>query len=205
LNLHTNGNIEGAFPFSRGKGLGVIIREKNGLSQAISTLIMLVLTILIALIVTYYTTNVTTSRTQVEDVTFSKVHIWVNSTGAVAGLKLKNLGGRDILIDKFTVRGVEEPWSDVYYYRVPSGTSINGDINVTSYSNLSGASVTIDSKVFNQSTADIPLISGGELLVYLKGPDNVMMADLGKDVGITVFTNNAQYITDCNVESATTQ
>ena len=143
------------------------------------------------MIVTYYSTNVTTSRTQMEDVAFSKVHVWINSTGAVADFKLQNLGGRDILIDKFTVRGVEESWSDIYYYRVPSGTSIDGDVNVTSYSYLSGASVTIDSKVFNRSTADISLISGGELLVYIKGPDNIQIADLGKDISITAFTNNA--------------
>ncbi len=181
------------------------MRRRKGLNQVISTLILLVVTILIALIVTYYSTNVTTSRTQVEDVAFSKLHVWINSTGAVAAFKLQNLGGRDILIDKFTVRGVEESWSNIYYYRVPSGTSNDGDVNVTSYSNLSGASVTIDSKVFNQSTADNSLISGGELLVYIKGPDNVQMADLGKDISITAFTNNAQYITECNVESATTQ
>jgi len=82
------------------------LQRRKGLNQVISTLILLIVTILIALIVTYYSTNVTTSRTQVEDVAFSKVHVWINSTGAVAGFKLQNLGGRDILIDKFTVRGV---------------------------------------------------------------------------------------------------
>ena len=181
------------------------MQRRKGLNQVISTLILLVVTMLIALIVTYYSTNVTTSRTQVEDIAFSKLHVWINSTGAVAAFKLQNLGGRDILIDKFTVRGVEESWSDIYYYRVPYRTSIDGDMNVTSYSYLSGASVTIDSKVFNQSTADISLISGGELLVYIKGPDNVQMADLGKAISITALTNNAQYITECNAESGTKQ
>ena len=190
---------------SRGRGLGAIARKRNGLNQAISTLILLVVTILIALVATYYSTNVTTSRSQVEDVAFSKAHIWINSTGAVAGFKLQNLGGRDVLIDKFAVRGVEESWSDVYVHRVPSGTSVDGDMNVTSYSNLSGASVTIDARLYSRASEDVPLISGGVLLVYIRGPDNVRMADLGKDVSITVFTNRAQYITECNVESATTQ
>ncbi len=120
----------------------------------------------------------TTTRTQAEDLTFSKVHIWINSTGAVAGFKLQNLGGRDVLICKFTVRGVKEPWSDVYVYRAPSGTSIE-DMNVTSYSTLSGTSVAIESKTYDQSTASIPLVSGGVLLVYIKGPDNVQMVDIG--------------------------
>lgn len=181
------------------------MNRKKGLNQALSTMILQVVTILIALVATYYSTNVTTPRTQVEDLTFSKVHIWINSTGAVAGFKLENRGGRDVLIDKFAVRGVEEPWSNVYIYRVPSGTSIDGDMNVTSYSNLSGASSTIDSKVYNRTSEDVPLISGGTLLVYIKGPDNVQTSDLGKDISITTYTVNAQYITECNVESATTQ
>ncbi len=144
-------------------------------------------------------------RTETEALQLSKAHVWVNETGAVAGFKIQNLGGRDILIDKFSIRGVEEDWSDVYYYRIPSSTSIAGDINVTSYDKLTGLSVTIDTRLYNQSTADLPLISGGEMLVYIKGPDNIQLDDLGTTVAISVFTNNAQYITEVNVESATPQ
>jgi hypothetical protein len=42
------------------------------------------------------------------------------------------------------------------------------------------------------------------LLVYIKGPDNVQMADIGQEVSISAFTNNAQYIIECNAESGTT-
>jgi len=128
----------------------------------------------------------------------------VNSSGAVAAFKLQNLGGRDILIDKFNVRGVTSQWSDVFVYRVPSGSSINGDMNITSYSGLVNG-VTIDGNIFNLTAADIPLMSGGEVLVYIKDPDNVQLDDIGTSVSMSVFTNNAQYITEVNVESATTQ
>lgn len=178
---------------------------EKGLSQVVTTLILLVVSVLLAAIVTYYATNITMIRTENEELQLSKTHVWINSTGAVAGFKLKNLGGRDVLIDKFTVRGVEEDWSDVYYYRVPSDISITGDINVTSYARLTGSSVTIEGRTYNQSTDDLPLISGAELLVYIKGPDNVQMDDLGTTVAIAAFTNNAQYITEVNVESATSQ
>lgn len=112
------------------------MRDKKALSQVVSTLILLVVTILLAAVVTYYATNVTTTRTATEEVAFSKAHIWLNSTGAIAAFKLQNLVGKDILIDKLAVRGVESDWSDVFVYRVPSGTSIDGDMNVTSYSGL---------------------------------------------------------------------
>ena len=181
------------------------MRREKGLSQVVTTLILLVVAVLLAAVVTYYATNITMVRTETEALQLSKAHVWVNETGAVAGFKIQNLGGRDILIDKFSTRGVEEDWDSVYFYRVPSGTPITGDINVTSSTGLSGASVTIDSKIYNQSTDDIPLVSGGELLIYIAGPDNIQLDDLGTTVSIAVFTNNAQYITEVNVESATPQ
>ncbi len=180
------------------------MRDKKALSQVVSTLILLVVTILLAAVVTYYATNVTTVRTESEEVQLAKAHIWVNGSGAIAGFKLQNLGGKDLLIDKFTVRGVESDWSDVFYYRVPSGTSIDGDMNVTSYSGLVDG-VTIDGKNYTQASADLSLISGGELLVYIKDPDNVQLDDIGTNVAMAAFTANAQYIVEVNVESATTQ
>jgi len=181
------------------------IDRKRGLSEVVSTLILLVVTILLAGVVTYYATNVTTVRTETEEVRISKAHIWVNSTGAVGAFKVQNLGGKDILFDKIHVRGVEEPWGDVFFYRVPSGTSIEGDLIRTSSGGLTGASLTIDGNLYNQSTADIPLISGGEVFVYIVGPDNVQMDDIGTTVSLSIFTANAQYITECNVESGTDQ
>jgi flagellin-like protein len=181
------------------------MRREKGLSQVVTTLILLVVAVLLAAVVTYYATNITMVRTETEALQLNKAHVWVNETGAVAGFKIQNLGGRDILIDKFSTRGVEEDWSSVYVYRVPSGTPVSGDINVTSYALLTGPSVDLYGKTYNMSTDDIPLISGGELLVYIAGPDNIQLDDLGTTVAISVFTNNAQYITEVNVESATPQ
>ncbi len=181
------------------------IDRKRGLSEVVSTLILLVVTILLAAVVTYYATSVTTVRTETEEVRVSKAHIWVNNTGAVGAFKLQNLGGKDVLLDKITVRGVEETWTDVYYYRVPSGTVINGDMNRTTYEDLDAAFEIIDTNNYTRASEDIPLISGGDLLVYIKGPDNIQMDDIGTTVSISIFTANAQYITECNVESGTDQ
>lgn len=175
---------------------------RRGLSQVITTLILLVASILISGMAVYYTINIISARLQTEDVRLSKKEVWVNSTGAVAALKVHNLGGRDILIDKIEVRSVESSWSNVYYYRVPSDTTITGDLNVTSYARLTGASLSIDGRTYTQASSDIPLISGGELLIYIKGPDNIQTDDIGTTVSFSVFTGLSQYITECNVESA---
>jgi len=176
--------------------------KQRALSEVVSTLILLVVAVLLAAVATYYATNITMTRTQSEEVSFSKAHIWVNSTGAVGAFKLQNLGGKDILIDKIAVRGVEETWSNVFYYRVASGDSVDEDLNVTSWAKLTGTP-TIDSRVYAAATGDMPLPSGNELLVYIAGPDNVQLDDIGTAISISVYTNNANFITEVNVESAT--
>jgi len=181
------------------------IRKEKGLSEVVSTLILLVVAVLLAAVATYYATNITLTRTEIEEIRFSKEHVWVNSTGAVAAFKIQNLGGKDILIDKLTTRGVESAWSNVWFYRVPSGSSITGDMNVTSSALLDTTSETIDGNSYTQASADIPLVSSGVLLVYIKSPGNIQVDDIGTTVSMSVFSNNAQYITECNVESATSQ
>lgn len=188
-------------------GIKKVVRQlkiKKGLSEVVSTLILLVVTILLASVVTYYATNITTTRTKTEEVSVSKAHIWVNNSGAIAAVKLQNLGGKDILIDKLAVRGVKSDWSDVFVYRIPTGFSILGDLNCTDYAGLVDG-VSIDGKVYNVSIGDIPLMSGGGLLIYVKDPDNIQLDDIGTTVSMTIFTKNALYITECNVQSATIQ
>ncbi len=183
----------------------VIKKNSRGLGEVVSTLILLVVAVLLTTVVAYYATNVTMTRTEMEEVRLTDDHVWVNSSGAVGAFKLQNLGGRDLLIDKFSVRGVDSAWSDIYYYRVPSGTVIMGSLNITSHASLTGSSVLIDGKNYTQSDADIPLISGGELLVYVRSPGNIQQDDIGTTVSISVTTKNAKYINECNVESATDQ
>ena len=180
------------------------MRKSKALSEVVSTLILLVVAVLLAAVATYYATNITMTRTENEQISFSKAHIWVNSTGAVGAFKLQNLGGKDILIDKIAVRGVEEDWASVFIYRVPAGTSITDDFTVCNYSAMTGTWLH-DGVNYTAVSADVPLVSGGELLVFIKDPDNVQVDDIGTAISMSVYTNNANYITEVNVESATTQ
>jgi flagellin-like protein len=180
------------------------MKNSKALSEVVSTLILLVVAVLLAAVATYYATNITMTRTESEQIALSKPHIWVNSTGAIGAFKLQNLGGKDILIDKIAVRGVEEAWADVFIYRVPDGTSITDDFTVCNYTAMTG-SWAHDGETYDAVTGDVPLQSGNELLVFIKDPDNVQLDDIGTAISISVYTNNANYITEVNVESATTQ
>ena len=177
----------------------------KGLSIVVTTLILLVVGVLLAAVVAYYATNITTTRTNTEEVRICSPHVWVNSTGAVAAFKVQNLGGKDILLDNIAVRSVEATWTQIYIYRVPTTTRVSGGMNVTSYDLITGANFTLDGRTYSQITSDVPLISGGELLVYVKGPSNIQMDDIGTTVDVGVTTNNAQYLTECNVRSGTSQ
>ena len=145
------------------------------------------------------------TRTSQESVRITKAHIWVNFTGAVVAFNVQNLGGRDILIDQFLVRSIEVNPLNVYYYRVPSGIIFNDDLNITSYDILTGDAVEIDGLNYTRANTDIPLISGGTILVYIKEPGNIQMNDIGTTVGVGVTTSNAPYMTETNVRSATSQ
>ncbi|MBA7670313.1 hypothetical protein ES703_78458 [subsurface metagenome] len=88
--------------------------KRKGLSTVITTLIILVVAVLLAGVVTYYATNVVMTRTTQEEVRIRKPHIWVQEgDNAYAALMVQNLGGRDVLIDKLTIRGVDCPWGSV--------------------------------------------------------------------------------------------
>lgn len=181
--------------------------DRRGLSEVVSTLILLVVAVLLAAIVTYYATNITMTRTTTEDARVSKYHIWVNASGSIGAFKLQNLGGKDILIDKVVIRGVSCAWADVAYYRVQEGVDdVTGDFVLT-YNETDGAfnatMVGIPAASWTTSgDSDIPMRSGETILFSVADPTNIGLDDIGTPISITVFTNNAQWIIETNVESA---
>ncbi|MBC7130442.1 hypothetical protein H5T51_04385 [Candidatus Bathyarchaeota archaeon] len=182
-----------------------LLKNKLGLSTVVTTLIILVVAVLLATVVTFYATNITSTRVQEESLLLTKQHIWYNATGtwSEAALAILNTGGRDVVIDKITVRGRECPWSNVYYWKTEN--PVQGDLNVTN-TELSGTSVNIEidgqTRSFNQCSRDLTLKSGWMLVLYIKNPDTISSSDVGRTVGITVFTVNAQYYVEANVEAA---
>ena len=60
------------------------MRNKYALSTVVTTLIILVISVLLASVVTYFAINVVSTRVQEESLHLTKQHIWHNPT-ATAG------------------------------------------------------------------------------------------------------------------------
>jgi len=184
------------------------LSNKIALSTVVTTLIILVVSVLLAGVVTMYAINITSTRTQQEDLRLSKQVVWVNVTGdySYAALTIDNVGGRDVVIDKIQVRGVEASWSSVAYLRLDSPVSGSLLAPNSSYANSLPSTgfeyVSGTTGDFSTASSDIPLASGDTLVIYIKNPDSISSSDIGTTVGITVFTENAQYYVECNVQTS---
>ena len=183
-----------------------LLRNKKGLSVVVTTLIILVVSVLLATVVTFYAINVTTTRVQEESLHLTKQHVWFNTTGswAQAAIVIVNTGGKDVVFDKISVRGQGCAWETVYYWRT-SNVTISDDLEVTS-TDITGTSVGITvqnaTRTFQQAADDLTLKSGWSIVIYVMNPDSIALNDVGLTVGITVFTSNAQYYKATNVEAA---
>ena len=169
-----------------------LLKSKKGLSTVVTTLIILVVSVLLATVVTYYAINMTTTRVQEENLKVTKGHIWANSTVAQAAFVLVNIGGRDTLIDKIQIRGQDIPWNNtaVFYTRTTSEPTTDLDYVADPNATMTGAD------------ADLSLKSGECLVMYLTNPGTVSVADIGTTCSMTVFTASAQYKIEVNVQSA---
>jgi len=170
-----------------------LLNGKKGLSTVVTTLIILVVSVLLATVVAYYAINMTTTRVQEENLRISKAHIWTDSTPvAQAAFVIVNIGGRDTLIDKIQVRGQEIPWNDTQVFYNRTTTAPTADLTY-----LSDPSATMTG-----AADDLSLKSGQCLVMYIEDPGTISVEDIGVTCSITVFTASAQYKVEVNVESA---
>lgn len=184
-----------------------LLKNKKALSTVVTTLIILVVSVLLATVVTMYSINVTTTRVQEESLFLTKPHVWYNTTGswAQAAIVIINTGGKDVVIDKVTVRGQEVNWTYAFYWRTTD--AITEDLQVTtSPLNISQTSqtITIDgqSQTFTRADNDLTLKSGWTMVLYIHSPDSITVSDVGTTVGITIFSASAQYYKEVNVQAA---
>jgi hypothetical protein len=172
----------------------------------VTTLIILVVSVLLATVVVYFATNVVSTRVQEESLSLTKQHIWVEMDGTcVAAIMITNIGGRDVVLSKIAVRGqaVDVP-TQVWYVVAASGDNLTTDLNYTTGS-------TIDATSTFGGLAGVPaqpagnslvLPSGETVVAYLTNPGTVSVNDIGVTLAITVFTSQAIYYKETNVEAA---
>jgi hypothetical protein len=184
-----------------------VLKNKKALSTVVTTLIILVVSVLLATVVTFYAINVTTTRVQEESLFVTKPHVWYSQNGSTptgeAAMIIINTGGRDVVLDKITVRGQECDWANVWY-NITSG-SITADPTFSPTLNATGTTITVGTTAytFTQGTQnnDITLRSGYTMIIYIDNPDSVSMNDIGTTCGMTVFSANAQYYKESNVQA----
>lgn len=186
-----------------------LLKSKRGLSTVVTTLIILVVSVLLATVVTFYAINVTTTRVQEESLQVFKHHIWHNGTSfSECAFLIINTGGRDVVLDKIAIRGQESAWNTIYYNKTqdaisPDLTYVTPNTNGT----LEGKSVTLGTTTYTltQGTAgeDMILKSAWSMIIYITNPDSVSVSDIGVTIGITIHTASAQYYKETNVEAAT--
>jgi len=192
-----------------------LLKNRLALSTVVTTLIILVVSVLLAGVVTYFAINVTSTRVQEESLALTKQHVWYDGAKgeSVAAIMIINTGGRDIVIDKLSVRGQEVQWSGTtqkVYYTVTT-QSISADLPYVGATTL-GASGGHDisaslglqaGAIANLTTtsSDLTLQSGKTMIIYITSPDSITINDIGLTVAITVFTSQAMYYKETNVQA----
>jgi len=175
--------------------------RRRALSQVVSTLIILVVSVLMAGgTVTYYTVAVTSSSLKQEQLLVREARVWVNASGSQAAVLVENIGGRDALIDSIEVRFVEVPWGSVYHASAVDGelTPAQG-LNITGPFNHTVGGVDLS---FTQASGSVVLPVGEAVILYLDDPDSIGIADVGTVVDIVIYTSANQYLALVDVETA---
>ena len=182
-----------------------ILKNRWALSTVVTTLIILVVSVLLAGVVTYFAINVTSTRVQEEDLALTKQHIWYGTVNASltaqASIMIINTGGRDVVLQKLTARGQEVAWGNVYYSITTQ--SISEDLPYYG-AGLGNVSITLGTNTlpFTKATTDLTLQSGKSMIIYIANPDSITINDIGLTVALTVFTSQAMYYKETNVQTA---
>ena len=181
-----------------------ILKNRWALSTVVTTLIILVVSVLLAGVVTYFAINVTSTRVQEESLHLTKQHVWYAANGsdysAEAAIMIINTGGRDVVLDKVTVRGQECAWTNIFYNITTDSVSSDLSFNTTL---ADGGEITIGSNyTFVQASTDLTLESGKTLIMYIASPDSITVNDIGLTVALTIFTSQAMYYKETNVEAS---
>ena len=173
-----------------------ILKNRLALSTVVTTLIILVVSVLLAGVVTYFAINVVSTRSQQESLQVDYAHVWCDASGnAVGAIMLTNTGGRDVVINQIEVRGQPVfPAGTVYTSTATVGT----DLTAVSATNLGKTPY-----LAGLTTGPIVLTSSSSIDVWIVAPGSVSAADIGTTIAFTVFTAQASYYHETNVQVGT--
>ena len=185
-----------------------LLRNHHALSQVITTLIILVVAILLASVLVYFAVNVVSTNVQQEDLSATNAHIWVNADDQAEGaIMVSNIGGRDVVINQIEVRGVPCSWDSVFYlYANTTDVGLTERLPYLTYPVDAEAVTSNGTQLFANhlvaTSGQLILPSGGVMVIYINSPQSVSINDIGTTIGITVFTAQAMYQQETNVQAA---
>jgi hypothetical protein len=198
-----------------------ILKNRRALSTVVTTLIILVVSVLLAGVVTYFAINVVSTRVQQESLNLQYQHVWFSTTDnlAEAAIMITNTGGRDVVLQNIAVRGQSVSVSDLFWFPVTTigdlpyvsqkPNTINATLNVaTNATKVPTTSPPLASSAtyFSNTTGSITLTSGTTIAVYMRGsttaPGSVTVNDVGLTIAISIFTAQATYYKETNVNAA---
>jgi hypothetical protein len=193
-----------------------LLKNRTALSTVVTTLIILVVSVLLAGVVTYFAINVTSTRVQEESLNLQYPHIWfdtITGQGAEAAVMITNTGGRDVVIDKIAVRGQTVPWKDVFVDTATVDANVSDlkyatqTLGALGSTTLSNTSAGLNGSLTVQSSP-VVLASGYTMILYMasdltpSAPGSVTVNDVGLTIAISVFTAQATYYKETNVNAA---
>ena len=181
-----------------------LLKNRIGLSTVVTTLIILVVSILLASVLTFFATNVVSTRVQEESLHVSKAHIWVTTDGvAEAALMVTNNGGRDVVISKAAIRGQTSDWTNVFYAvadPVADQDALNADLTYVPVPVAEGNDLGLI-ETASSTTGSLILPSGFTMVIYLNSPDSIGINDIGLTVGIALHSAQAVYYSEVNIQA----
>ena len=162
-----------------------LLKNRRALSTVVTTLIILVVSILLASVLTYFAVNVVSTRVQEESLHVSKQHIWVDADGTAteAAIMVTNNGGRDVVISKIYCSWTNICWGNVFYENAATGENLTADLVyvITPVATTSNLGLTDTAHCSNHN---LILPSGSTMVIYVNDPDSIGLNDIGLTVSI---------------------
>ena len=184
-----------------------LLKNKKALSTVVASLILLVVSVLLAGVASYFALNVAGSRVQQEKLYLSNVAVWYeNSTSSLSSLIVTNTGETDIVLSKVTIKGQESAWNGtstyVLYTKVEGILSANLQ-HVSAFDQSGSNNVTLDGIDYDLTVVSENLIlqSGWTMLFYIVNPPNLIVYDVGTPIRVTISTGQALYATEAIVKA----
>jgi hypothetical protein len=186
--------------------MGNMLNNRKALSTVVTTLIILVVSVLLAGVVTYFAINVVSTRVQQESLNLQYQHVWFSTTDnlAEAAIMITNTGGRDVVLQNIAVRGQSVNSSEVFYFTAVNKTDLPYVSQATNITTSTAVPSSIGTGNFKQTTT-ITLTSGSTIAVYMrdstKAPGSVTVNDVGLTIAISIFTAQATYYKETNINA----